>query len=279
MTTETSTETGAAEPVLASREGQILHLTLNRPDRLNAVSAELYRVLLTHLRDADADTDVRVVVLAGAGRAFCVGADLKDHGSGTRTPEEQADYVELAWRVCEQIQKMATPVVAAVHGYALGAGAELATSADFLVIAEDAQMGFPEVSIGTFVGGGVTRRLPRLIGLRRATDLLVLGERFTGAQAAGWGLAHSAVPAADLGRAAAELAATLAGKAPISLARMKAALLSEEPFDAVLRTEARHLLEVMGSDDWAEGVAAFAERRTPVFHGINPSPRLKPGDS
>jgi enoyl-CoA hydratase len=169
--------------------------------------------------------------------------------------------------VCEQIQKMATPVVAAVHGYALGAGAELATSADFLVIAEDAKMGFPEVSIGTFVGGGVTRRLPRLVGLRRATDLLILGERFTGVQAAEWGLAQAAVPAADLPRAGAELAANLAGKAPIPLARMKAALLSEEPFDAVLRTEARHLLEVMGSDDWAEGVAAFAERRTPVFHG------------
>lgn len=262
MTTVTS-----PEPVLANREGQVLHLTLNRPDRLNAVSAELYRALLTRLRDADSDTDVRAVVLAGTGRAFCVGADLKDHRSAARTPAEQADYVELAWRVCEQIQRMATPVVAAVQGYALGAGAELATSADFLVIAEDAKMGFPEVSIGTFVGGGVTRRLPRLIGLRRATDLLVLGERCTGAQAAEWGLAHAAVPAADLRRAVAELAATLAAKAPISLAHMKAALLSDEPFDSVLRSEARVLLEVMGSDDWAEGVAAFAERRAPVFHG------------
>lgn len=253
--------------VLAERTGAVLQVALNRPERLNAVSEELYRELLDHLRDADADPGIRTVVVTGRGRAFCVGADLKAHGSGTRTPQEQVEYVELAWQVCEQIQKMSTPVVAAVRGYALGAGAEIATSADFLVIADDAQMGFPEVSIGTFVGGGVTRRLPRLIGLRRATDLLVLGERFTGAQAAGWGLAHRAVPADDLDDAAAELAMTLAAKAPISLARMKAALHSEEPFDAVLRAEAQDLIDVMGTADWAEGVAAFAERRTPVFQG------------
>lgn len=255
------------EPVLVDHAGHVLRLILNRPDRLNAVNTELYRELLAHLRDADADPGVRTVVVAGTGRAFCVGADLKAHGAGTRTQADQEEYVELAWRVCEQIQKMTIPVVASVQGYALGAGAEMATSADFLVIAEDARMGFPEVSIGTFVGGAVTRRLPRLVGLRRATDLLVLGERFTGAQAAEWGLAHSAVPAGDLADATASLAATLAGKAPIPLAHMKAALLSEEPFDEVLRTEARDLLHVMGTDDWAEGVAAFAERRTPVFQG------------
>lgn len=253
--------------VLADSGNSVVRLRLNRPERLNAVSEELYQSLLDHLAAADADPAVRAVVLSGEGRAFCVGADLQAHGSGARTPQQQAHYVELAWRVCAQIQQMGTPVVAAVHGYALGAGAEMAVSADFLVMAEDAVMGFPEVALGTFVGGGVTRRLPRLIGLRRANDLLLLGERFTGAQALEWGLAHDAVPAADLDRTAATLARALAAKAPLSLARMKAALAADGPDDEVFRAEARDLLEVMATRDWAEGVAAFAERRDPTFQG------------
>jgi enoyl-CoA hydratase len=249
------------------RTGPVVRLVLNRPDRLNAVSEALYERLLEELHRAAADPDVRVVVLAGAGRAFCAGADQRTHGAGTRTRDQQARYVELGWRVCERIQRCQVPVIAAVHGYALGAGAEIATSADFLVMAEDAQMGFPEVSIGTYVGGGVTRRLPGLVGLRRATELLMLGERFTGRQAADWGLAYRAVPAATLEAAVADLAEQLAAKAPLSVARLKAALVSEAPYDEVLRSEAADLLAIMGTADWAEGVAAFRERRTPSFEG------------
>lgn len=254
-------------PVLADRTGAVQRLTLNRPDRLNAVSEELYLELLARLREADADAEVRAVVLAGSGRAFCVGADQKAHGAGTRSRDQLARYVELAWRVCDKIQTMSTPVVASVHGYALGAGAEMATSSDFLIIADDARIGFPEVSIGTFVGGGVTRRLPRLVGLRRATDMLMLGERFTGEQAAAWGLAHCSVPSGGLAAATDDLATKLAAKAPISVARMKAALRSERPMNDVLRDEARDLLEIMSTEDWAEGVAAFGDRRDPVFKG------------
>ena len=143
----------------------------------------------------------------------------------------------------------------------------MAVSADFLVIAGDARMGFPEVSIGTFVGGGITYRLPRLVGLRRATELLMLGERFTGAEAAEWGLAYAAVEADELDHAADDLATSLAAKAPISVARMKKALLTATEFDVALRDEAADLLAVMRTEDWAEGVRAFADRRTPVFHG------------
>ncbi|WP_327112385.1 enoyl-CoA hydratase/isomerase family protein [Nocardia sp. NBC_01730] len=253
--------------VLVSRSGSTATLVLNRPERLNAVSAEMYRTLVDELNAADFDPNIRCVVLTGTGRAFCVGADLKAHKSGTRTPAEQAHYVELGQRACEQIQTMGTPVVAAVNGYALGAGAELAVSADFLVMAENAQMGFPEVSIGTFVGGGVTNRLPRLVGLRRATDMLILGERFTGRQALEWGLAHAVVPEDLLLGSAQALAETLAAKAPLALTRMKAALRRDDPPDVAFATEPRELLELMATRDWAEGVAAFAERRTPIFEG------------
>lgn len=253
--------------VVVTTSGRTRTLAFNRPERLNAVSEELYETAIDELVAADADPDVRAVVLTGTGRAFCVGADLKAHKSGTRSRAEQANYLDLGQRVCAQIQSMATPVVAAVNGYALGAGAEMAVSADFLVIADDAQMGFPEVSIGTFVGGGVTHRLPRLVGLRRATEMLILGERFTGQQAYDWGLAYAAVPAASLLDSAHALADSLAAKAPLSLARMKAALRRNDSLDVVFETEPQELLELMATHDWAEGVAAFAERRAPVFEG------------
>jgi len=254
------------ECVRVERADMVVRLVLDRPERLNAVSEELYRRLLEELGRADAEPDVRVIVLAGEGRAFCVGADLKAHAEG-RTRAQQAEYVELGWRVCEAIQSSSKPVIAAVHGYALGAGAEMATSADFLVMTEDAQMGFPEISIGTYVGGGVTRRLPRLVGLRRATELLMLGERFSGTDAVAWGLAHLAVPADKLDAAVSDLAQRLAAKAPLSLARLKAALQSDAPFEEVLRTEAADLLAIMRTADWAEGVNAFRDRRTPSFKG------------
>lgn len=257
----------APTPVLVERRGSTMVLTLNRPERLNAVNEELYHTLIAALRMAEADSQVRCVLLTGAGRAFCVGADMKEHRAGTRTAQDRQRYVRLGQDVCRRIQTATTPVVAAVHGYALGAGAELAVSSDFLVVAEDARMGFPEVGIGTFVGGGITHRLPRLVGLRRATDLLMLGERFTGTQALDWGLAHTAVPGATLRDTAMELADRLAGQAPLSLARMKAALYRADPVDTAFRTEPRDLLALMETEDWAEGVAAFAERRAPVFRG------------
>ena len=256
-----------SSPVLADHDGTVLRLTLNRPDRLNAVSEELYAALLAHLAKAESEKRTRCILLEGTGRAFCAGADLKAHGSGTRTRRQCEDYVDLGQRVCGKLQRIGIPVVAAVHGYALGAGAEIAVSADFLVVAEDAQMGFPEVSLGTFVGGGVTYRLPRLAGLRRATELLILGERFTGRQALEWGLAYAAPSAEDLDRVAGELAAQLAAKAPISFAHMKRRLAETTNLSGSLRGEATDLLTVMRTRDWAAGVAAFADKREPTFHG------------
>jgi len=253
--------------ILRTAHERVAVLSLNRPDRLNAVNEELYQSLYMALVDVEGDHDVRAVVLTGSGRAFCAGADLKTHGHGTRSARDRAEYVRLAQRVCRQIQTMSTPVVAAVHGYALGAGAEIAMSADFVVAAEDAILGFPEVNIGSFVGGGITGRLPRLIGLRKATELLLLGERFSGKQAAEWGLAHTAVPPDQLLDTSTSLAQTLAAKAPLSLGQLKTALRHGFRLDETLEMEADVLLTIMKRKDWAEGVAAFAERRSPVFSG------------
>jgi enoyl-CoA hydratase/carnithine racemase len=253
--------------ILRTSRERVTVLSLNRPDRLNAVSEKLYRTLYTALVELDDDPNVRAVVLTGTGRAFCVGADLKAHREGTRTSVDRAEYVRLGQQVCRQIQTMSTPVVAAVNGYALGAGAEMAASADFLVAAEEAVLGFPEVSIGSFVGGGITQRLPQLIGLRKATELLLLGERFTGKQAFEWGLAHTAVPADQLLETSISLAQALAAKAPLSLGQLKTALRASLNLDETLELEADVLLTIMNTKDWAEGVAAFAQRRSPVFSG------------
>lgn len=253
--------------VLGERSGPVLRIMLNRPERLNAVSEELYSELLDQLQVAALDSDVRCVVLTGAGRAFCAGADLKAHRTGERSNSDRATYVALGQQVCERIQKLLVPVIAEVRGYALGAGAEMAVSADFLVMAEDAQMGFPEVAIGTFVGGGVTHRLPRLVGLRKATELLLLGERFTGTQAVEWGLAHEAPPEAELTAVTDRLTRRLSRLAPLSVRRMKAVLARGGELDDALRAEAKDLLAMMRTGDWAEGVAAFGEGREPEFLG------------
>jgi enoyl-CoA hydratase len=253
-------------PVLAERRGHVLTLTLHRPQRLNAVNEQMYEQLDGHLCRGAEDPTVRVMVLRGAGRAFCAGADLKAHADAERSVAQRRAYAEVAADVIRTITTIGTPVVAAVHGYAIGAGAELAVSADFFITADDAVLAFPELSLGTYVGGGVTARLPRLVGLARARELLFTGRRFTGADAHAWGMAHLSVPPADLGAATTELTDTLTAAAPVPAGIMKGQL-REHGLDEVLRAEVAALVQCMGTADWAEGVAAFSERRTPVFEG------------
>ncbi|MER8792475.1 enoyl-CoA hydratase/isomerase family protein [Mesorhizobium sp. M0983] len=253
--------------VVTKQEDQAFHIIFNRPERMNAVNEGLYQQTLDALNCADNDPKVRCVILSGNGRAFCAGADLKAHKSGERTPDEREAYIMLGQSVCERIQMMKTPVIAEVHGYALGGGAEIATSADFLVISEDAQLGFPEIAIGTYVGGGVTLRLPMLIGLRNAAKLLLLGDRITGAKCLEIGLATEAPPAHQLKERTAALVERIVRNAPLPMARLKAAINFPPSPDSLFRTEAEDLLAIMETSDWAEGVAAFAERRSPRFEG------------
>lgn len=258
----------SGQPVLVARQGRALTLTLNRPDRLNAVSEQMYRDLDAALCQGAEDPQVRVIVLRGAGRAFCSGADLKAHAGTARTVAQRQAYAELAADVIRTVTTIGTPVVAAVHGYAIGAGAELAVSADFLVATEDAVLAFPELSLGTYVGGAVTVQLPRLVGLARARELLFTGRRVTGAEAAAWGLAHRAVPDGELEPAVGKLADRLSAAAPVPVGLVKGHLGGgHATIDEALRAEVKALVDCMGTADWAEGVAAFGQRRTPVFEG------------
>jgi enoyl-CoA hydratase/carnithine racemase len=256
-------------PVLSRRDGAVLILTLNRPDRLNAVSLPMYERLSEELLDVERDGSVRCVVITGQGRAFCVGADLKAHGSGPPTGEERTRYVGAAQEVNLLIQTGRVPVVAAVNGHAIGGGLEIALSADFMVVAEDAKLRFPEISLGTFVGGGTVYTLAERVGTLKARELIYLGDFFSGREAMEMGVAYEAAPAdAVLDRALA-LAGRLEEKAPLSLAYAKrligpAGTVSRE---RALELEAEALEAVFGTRDWAEGVAAFHEKRTPEFTG------------
>lgn len=256
-------------PVLVRRDGALLVLILNRPDRLNAVSLPLYRSLLEALEAASEDPDLRAVILTGSGRGFCVGADLKAHGKGRPNRKARETYVHAAQEVNRRIQEHPLPVVAAVNGHAVGAGLELALSADFAVANESAKLRLPEAALGTFVGGGVTYTLPRRVGLAQARRLLLLCAFVTGREAAEIGLVDVAVPGGEVMERARSLADELAGKAPLSLRLIRELLGRAHRLDRgeALDEEARALLRCMETADWEEGVRAYHEEREPRFTG------------
>lgn len=256
-------------PILYDERERLAWIRFNRPHRLNAVSEQLYEALEAALARAAKKDDVRAIVLTGEGRAFCVGADLKAHRDRERTAAEKRAYAWAGQRACALIQDCPKPVIAAVNGYALGAGAEMALSCDFVVMAEEAVMGFPEVGLGTFLGGGLTYLLPKLVGLGKARELIMLGDRVTGRQAADLGLVMKAVPLEQLRVEAEALANGLAGKAPLSLRFAKEQLNRHSRLDSkrAMAAEVRALVACMSTEDWKEGTRAFAEKRSPVFRG------------
>jgi enoyl-CoA hydratase/carnithine racemase len=200
----------------------VARIYLNRPHRLNAVVPELTAGLVDGFRQAEADK-ARVIVLAGRGRAFCSGHDLKEP-----TPPESVLTtrlrVDAIQDVTRAIRHFPGPVIAAVHGYALGAGCEFALGCDLVVAGEDARFGFPEVSVGLSVTGGISRLLPLLVGPVIAKELLFLGERFDAVRAQQLGLVNRVAPAGEHERVAAAIAAQLRDQPALSLALAKQAL-------------------------------------------------------
>lgn len=250
-----------------AREG-VAEIQLNRPQRLNAVVQQLYDDLNAALDTAERDPSVRVVLLSGAGRAFCVGADLKAHKAG-RTAFERREYLRGEQSVCRRLLLLSKPVVAAVHGYALGAGAEMAVASDFILMARSARIGFPEISLGNFLGGGVTALLPRLVGLAKARELVFLGERISADEAVAIGLANRSFPDEGFADHCRQFALKVAGKAPFSMQLAKEQLntASDRPLDATLTAELEGMMFCSTTKDWQEGIDAFAEKRQPMFRG------------
>lgn len=211
-------------------DGRVARLHLNRPDRLNAVVPALTDELCAGLRRAEED-GARAVVLAGRGRAFCAGHDLKEPVPVETVLQTRA-RIEAIQEVTRLVRRFPGPVIAAVHGYALGAGCEFALACDVVVATEDAQLGFPEVGVGLSVTGGVSRLLPQLVGWAKAKELLLLGERVSGAEAAAIGLVARSVPSGQHEQVALELAARIAERPALAVSLAKQVL--DHGLDATL---------------------------------------------
>jgi enoyl-CoA hydratase len=255
--------------ILSRKTGSIISFSFNRPERLNAVNIQLYDELRTKIQDALNDNDITCIVLTGEGRAFSVGADLKDHHAQSRTDEEKRVYTEAEQELCLMIQRAHKPFIASVHGYALGAGAEIALSCDFVLMKKSAQIGFPEISIGTYIGGGLTHILPRLVGMVKARELIFLGSRINGVEAERIGLIYKSVEDDQLESETNRLCEEIVHKAPIPFGIAKHHLLEHVclRIDEVMNAETDALFRCMNTEDWAEGARAFNEKRKPIFKG------------
>ncbi len=253
------------DELLVERRGAVEVLRLNRPRALNALSDALVAALVEAMEKADRDPDVRVLIVTGGEKVFAAGADIKGMA--------EADVVNMLgsdrlgqWERFRRIQK---PVVAAVAGFALGGGCELAMSCDLIVAADDATFGQPEILLGVMPGAGGTQRLVRAIGKYRAMEYVLTGRRFTAAEAREWGLVNRVVPRELLLDEALRLAGEIARQAPLAarLAKESVNRALDSDLETGLRYE-RHLFYLLfGTQDQKEGMQAFIEKRPAEFKG------------
>jgi len=254
--------------VQTDRAGSVLVVELNRPDAMNAISTGLARALTDVMRDITKDDSVRAVVLAGAGdRAFCVGADLKERNqlddNGFRA---QREVFRAAF---DSVLQLPQPVVAAIHGFALGGGLELALSCDIVVADDNAVVGLPEVSLGLVPGGGGTQLALRRLGPGRAADIILTGRRIAAEEALALGLVDRLAPAGSARTAAVGIAEQIAANSPVATRAAKRALRDGWPlgYAAAMDVEDVAWRTAAFSDDRREGIAAFNEKRRPDWPG------------
>lgn len=256
------------EPVLLDIADNIAWITLNRPDAMNALNTAVREALPRAIRAAEADPTVRVLVLRGAGdRAFCAGADIKEFVEVPSPPDYRQQRVHDSWIAAfDQARK---PIVASIHGICLGGGLEVALACDIRIAAEDALIGLPETGLGIMTGVGGSQRLPRVVGLGVALDMMLTGERISAARAREIGLVTRVVPRAELHAATAKLAAHLAARPPMAMAFAKEAVRSalDLPLRDGMRLEVDLLTLLLNTEDRLEAARAFREKRPPNFTG------------
>jgi len=258
----------AFENLLIERGGAIAVATINRPKVLNALNAQTLDELRRLVLDVKADESVRVLILTGAGeKSFVAGADINE--LAVQTPTSGREHALTGQHVLDLIENLGKPVIAAINGYALGGGCELAMACTLRIAADTAKLGQPEINLGIMPGYAGTQRLARLVGKGKAMEMMLTGAPISAAEAERIGLVNRVVAAADLMTEARTLAADLAKNAPIAMRYIINAVNKglEMPFAEACQHEATLFGLVASTDDMREGTKAFLEKRKPEFKG------------
>jgi enoyl-CoA hydratase/carnithine racemase len=261
-----SVEVERFEQIVVTAEAGIVVVTLNRPDRYNALGSRMVDELDEALESIEGAGEVRAMVLSGAGdKAFCSGVDLKERAE--MDADGRWSHNRALGAFAERLARLQVPTIAALNGLAFGGGLEIALACDFRVAAEGARFALPEVGIGIVPGAGGTQRLPRLIGVTKAKELILTGRRISAEDAHDMGLVSKVVPRSYLMEEARSLAEEIAANSPLAVAYAKAAvdLASETTIEQGLRYETAAIRATLTSEDYKIGLAAFAEKRTPEF--------------
>jgi enoyl-CoA hydratase len=254
--------------ILFTVEDGVALLTFNRPKALNAMNSETMCELKDAIGKCQCDAEIKVLVLTGAGdKAFVAGADIAQMQNFR--PQETITFMELGHETLRQMETMAKPVIAAVNGFALGGGTEISLACDFRFASEKAVFGQPEILIGIIPGWGGTQRLPRIIGMGRAKELIMGGEQIKAARAYEIGLVNRVYPAEELLPETLKFARKLAALPGFSLKMAKHSINYgyDQSLDAACRLEVECCAQCFSTDDQKEGMTAFLEKRKPVFTG------------
>jgi enoyl-CoA hydratase len=254
----------AYENILVETKGKVGLVTLNRPKALNALCAALIRELGQALDAFEADANVGCIVLTGSERAFAAGADIKEMASKTYMDAYLQDFITDGW---ERVTTCRKPIVAAVAGFALGGGCEVAMMCDFILAADTAKFGQPEITIGTIPGSGGTQRLTRFVGKSKAMEMCLTGRMMDAAEAERAGLVSRVVPAADLLAEALKVAEKIAGlsRPVVMMAKEAVNRAYETTLAEGVRFERRLFHATFATEDQKEGMAAFVEKRPPAW--------------
>jgi enoyl-CoA hydratase/carnithine racemase len=254
------------ETLIVEQTDAVVLIRLNRPKALNALNAELVGELGAALAAAEADPGVRAIVITGSERAFAAGADISEMATKSYADVYGEDFITKGW---EDVTRCRKPVIAAVAGYALGGGCELAMMCDFVIAAETARFGQPEITLGVSPGAGGTQRLPRFVGKAKAMDMVLTGRTMDAAEAERSGLVSRVVPADKLLDEAMAAAQTIAALSPnaVMLTKEMVNAAFETPLAQGVKLERRLFHSLFAFEDQKEGMAAFLEKRKPAFKG------------
>lgn len=250
--------------ILVKTEGGVVTVTLNRPNALNALNSELMDELSDAVDGYEADTSLRCMIITGSEKAFAAGADIKEMAAKSFSEAYREDFVTRNW---ERVSRARKPVIAAVAGFALGGGCELAMMCDFIIAADNAKFGQPEINLGIGPGAGGTQRLTRAVGKAKAMEMCLTGRMIDAAEAERAGLVARVVPLAQLGQEAKASADRIASQALPALLMVKECVnaASETTLSQGIRFERRLFHALFATVEQKEGMAAFIEKRKPVF--------------